>query len=208
MSGKDGKVWVGADPGGNNKFGVAVLLPDEPARTRCVSSADEAVDAVCKWLEETSPAGVGVDAPLWWSSGGSGARFVDQWLRDTYGLSGGQVQEPNSLKGAALVQGAMFVLRIRERFPGLGVTETHPKALLATLGQEAEGAFFREYGVRGTPVQTTEDERDALISAVAAREGFGGHWPCDLSERRYPTEQDPSESWLGPVNYYWPPQEP
>ena len=51
---------------------------------------------------------------------------------------------PNSLQGAALVQGAMFVVRMRERFPEVGVTETHPKALLVALGLEAEGAFFQD----------------------------------------------------------------
>ena len=56
------------------------------------------------------------------------------------------------------------------------------------------------------PAQTSEHERDALISAVAARKGFEGGWTRDLIERRYPSEQDPSESWLGPVNYFWPPR--
>jgi hypothetical protein len=43
-----------------------------------------------------------------------------------------------------------------------------------------------------------------VISAVAAREGLEGRWAHDLSEYRYPCEQDPVESWLGPVHYYWP----
>ena len=155
----------------------------------------------------SSPAGVGVDAPLWWSSGRSGGRCVDQWLRDTYRFAGGQGTGLNSLWGAALVQGAMFVLRIRERFPGVCVTETHPKALLVALHMTEGDDFWEHYCVDWSSAQRPEHERDALISAVAAREGFEGHWPCDLSKHRYPSEQDPSESWLGPVHYFWPPHE-
>lgn len=205
---EDGRIWIGADPGGDNNFGVAILLPDGSAHTRCVSFADEAVDVVCGWLEGSSPAGVGVDAPLWWSSGRSGGRLVDQCLRDDYGLSGGQVQAPNSLRGAALVQGAMFVLRIRERFPKVRVTETHPKALLVALVMTEESGFWDHFSVEWSSSQRPEHERDALISAVAAREGFEGRWSRDLSKRRYQSEQDPSASWLGPVHYHWPPQEP
>jgi predicted nuclease with RNAse H fold len=204
---QDGGVWVGADPGGEYNFGVAIILPDGSARTLCVNCADEAVEAVNEWLDGASPAGIGVDAPLWWSSGRSGGRLVDQSLRDAYGLSGGQVQAPNSLRGAALVQGAMFVLRIRERFPKVGVTETHPKALLVALDMTEEAVFWDHFSVEWFSSQRPEHERDALISAVAAREGFEGRWSRDLSKRRNPSEQDPSESWLGPVHYFWPPQE-
>ena len=51
----------------------------------------------------------------------------------------------------------------------------------------------------------SEDERDALISAVAAREGFEQNW-VDLSTERNHDEQDPSQYWLKPVRYFWPSQ--
>ena len=198
-----GGVWVGTDPGGKGNFGVAVIQSNGSAHTCCVDCADEAVEAVI-WMAEVQPSGVGVDAPLWWSSGISGGRLADQWLRDTYGLSGGQVQAANSLQGAALVQGAMFVVRIRERFSDLPVTETHPKALLVALALEAENAFFDYFGIEWATAESTEHERDALISAVAAREGFEGRWTHDLSDSRYPSEQSPSDFWLGSVRYLWP----
>jgi predicted nuclease with RNAse H fold len=201
---QDEKVWAGADPGGENNFGVALLRNDGSTCTRCVSCADEAVDLVCEWLGESSPAGVGVDAPLWWSSGRSSARLADQWLRDAFGLQGWQVQQPNALQGAALIQAAMFVLRIRERFQNVCVTETHPKALLAVWERETGNDFLDDHRVEWVQANRQEHERDALISAVAAREAFEGRWTHDLSECRYPSEQDPSESWLGPVRYFWP----
>jgi predicted nuclease with RNAse H fold len=149
-----------------------------------------------------APGGVGVDAPLWWSSGRSGGRLVDQWLRNTYGLSGGQVQSPNSLRGAALVQGAMFVQRIRELFPEVPVTETHPKALLVAMGMTNGEAFRSHFSIQLDDAEGSE--RDAMVSAVAAREGFECRWARDLSVCRYPGEQDPSRHWLGPVHYFWP----
>ena len=205
---EDGKIWVGADPGGERNFGVAVLRSDGSALAECVSFADEAVDVVCGWLEGSSPAGVGIDAPLWWSSGRSGGRCVDQLLRERYPSIADKVLELNSLWGAVLVQGAMFALRIRERFPGVCITETHPKALLGALQMTEGDDFWDRFTVDWSSAQRPEHERDALISAVAAREGSEGHWTCDLSKHRYPSEQDPSESWLGPVHYFWPRQEP
>jgi predicted nuclease with RNAse H fold len=148
-----------------------------------------------------SPDGVGVDAPLWWSSKGSSDREADRWIRKTYRIASGTVQAANSLKGAALVQGAMFVQRLREKFPGVRVTETHPKAVAIALG-----------GWNGTHVanlvgdcsRLSEHERDACLAALLAREGFSGRFERDLSLVRSPGEQDPNSYWLAPVHYFWP----
>jgi predicted nuclease with RNAse H fold len=196
-------VWIGADPGGKNNFGLAILHSDGSARTFCVDCTDEAIQVLLQHLH-TTPTGVGVDAPLWWSSGRSGDREADQWLRKRYHFSGGQVQTANSLRGAALVQGAMFVQRIRDHFPGIGITETHPKAVLKALGIQSLGAFAAHFRLNMEIKDGQEHERDALISAVAAREGFERRWLNDLSASRHPSEQDPSLFWLAPIHYYWP----
>ena len=200
-----GGVWVGVDPGGEDNFGVAVLLSDGSTYTGSVSSADEA-ETFASEHAESAPQGLGVDTPLWWSSGVAGRRRVDKRLRETYGLSGGQVQSPSSLQGAVLAQGMMFVCRARERWPGVGVTETHPKALLRAMDLGTED-FWAQYcvepGAGALSGPELEHERDALISAVAAREGFTGRWTTDLSTNRYDDEQDPKGHWLAPVHYYW-----
>ncbi|MEP3431172.1 MAG: DUF429 domain-containing protein [Roseibium sp.] len=187
--------WLGADPGGDKSFGLAWLLENGSYRTERVSCADEAVEMI-----SDRPAGVGVDAPLWWSSGRSSDRVADRWIRQTFKIHPGTVQTANSLRGAALVQGAMFVQRLRERFPDVPVTETHPKAVAIALGgwQSAE---VSRLGVRQS---ASEHERDALMSAIAAREGFTGNWQRDLAQDRNPSEQDPRSYWLAPVNYFWP----
>ncbi len=188
-------VWVGADPGGSEAFGVAIIGEGGEGTTACVSCADEAVAMIT-----ARPAGVGVDAPLWWSSGRSAEREADRWIRKTYGIRPGTVQTPNSLRGAALVQGAMFVQRLREKFPDVAVTESHPKAVAIALGgwDGLQVAAFR------CPPGVSEHERDAYFSAVAAREGFSGRWVRDLSLTRSMSEQDTTSYWLAPVHYFWP----
>lgn len=193
--------WVGVDPGGKGAFGVAVMREGAPAELKVVDCADEAVEFVLQHIQ-VSPNGVGIDAPLWWSSGLSSDRRADQWLRATYGLSGGQVQSVNSLRGAALVQAAMFMQRLREHYPAVPVTEAHPKAILSSKVFGDWPAFANRYGIRlKTP---TDHERDALIAAISAREGFEGRWGRDLSVDRGPREQDTTRYWLAPVHYFWP----
>jgi hypothetical protein len=106
-----------------------MLSPAGGVETCCVSYADQAIALIT-----SRPLGVGVDAPLWWSSGRSGDRNADQWIRTKYSIKSGTVQTINSLRCAALVQGVMFVSRLRENFPGVLVTEAHPKAAAVALG--------------------------------------------------------------------------
>jgi hypothetical protein len=49
-----------------------------------------------------------------------------------------------------------------------------------------------------------EHERDAILSAVAAREGFEGRWSNDLALNRLQSEQDPRSYRLAPIHYFWP----
>jgi len=187
--------WLGADPGGKNAFGVARLFGKRRSETFRVSCADEAVELI-----DDEPLGVGVDAPLWWSSGISGDREADRWIRKKYAIPAGTVQAANSLRGAALVQGMMFVQRIREKFPDVRVTEAHPKAVAIALGGWEKLSVSKILPSR----TRSEHERDAIMSAIAAREGFCGNWPMDLSEDRLASEQDPRSFWLAPIHYYWP----
>lgn len=190
--------WVGADPGGSNTFGLAFL--DASGRLRCdtVSCVDEAARRI---LREGKPRGMGIDAPMWWSSGKGGGRKADERIRRGYGISSGTVQSVNSLQGAALVAGAMLAFRIRQAYPRTAITESHPKALLKALGIDGPG-FASRFGIVAT--WNNDHERDAAIAAVCAREGFSGYWATDLAAERHGSEQDPESHWLGPIHYYWP----
>jgi predicted nuclease with RNAse H fold len=124
--------WFGADPGGALAFGVALLRPDGSFDTAVVSCADEAI----AWLAKTGASieAAGIDAPLWWSSGRTGFRKSDQRIRNGYDGLGSTVLSLNSLWGAALVQGVMMAVLLRERFGDVSITECHPKALLKAWG--------------------------------------------------------------------------
>lgn len=191
-----GTTWVGVDPGGKSAFGLAILpTSGAPSSTYCVSCADEALELI-----KSAPLGVAVDSPLWWSSGRSSDRKADQWIRRKYPIPSGTVQTANSLRGAALVQGVMFVSRLRDKFPGVRVTEVHPKAVAVALNGWGSTAMKD----LGCVTAASEHERDAILAAIAAREGFEGRWKRDLSLDRHASEQNPESYWLGPVNYFWP----
>jgi predicted nuclease with RNAse H fold len=96
----------------------------------------------------------------------------------------------------------MFVQRVREIYPAVPVTESHPKALVKAVAGSSWDVFAGRFGVRISP--SDEHARDAIVAAVAAREGFEGRWTHDLGEDRLPGEQDPKSYWLAPVHYYWP----
>jgi len=185
------------------RFGVAILKADGTCHTAAVDHADAAIEVVRNHVQEI-PAGLGIDAPLWWSSGSGGLRKADQWIRDRYGLHHRHVQAINSLWGSVLAQGMMFVARLRELFPTVSVTETHPKAVLVALGRDPWTSHLNAIPTRLTLDSKPDHERDALISAIAAREGIEGRWTRDLIDHRYPSEQDPSTHWLAPVHYFWP----
>ena len=99
----------------------------------------------------------------------------------------------------------MFVHRLREAYESahLNVTESHPKALLAAWGNPAWNAVLDEYGIQANIDDDQLHERDAILSIIAAREGFSGRWLHDLAEHRYDSEIDPQTSWIGPLHYFW-----
>lgn len=188
---------LGIDPGGKRKFGLAKLFMDGTIETSTVSSVREAISRV-----NEMPLGVGIDCPLWWSDGVGGTRNADKWIRDTYKLPSRNVQSVNSMWGAVLVQGVLFAMKIREKYPEVNVTESHPKALMKALSLDSDIAISRMFGLRGR--WANEDERDAVIAATCARMGFTLQWTVDLAAEREEHELNPKKMWFGPLNYWWP----
>jgi len=195
--------WIGVDPGGKGNFGL-VILKDRTVFPYTVDYVDEAIKEICRHKLQAIE-GIGVDAPLWWSSGKSGLRHADELIRSTYNLTSGQVQAVNSLRGACIAQGLLFVERIREIYPEVQITETHPKAVLkANLPSQTWAGLFAELDTDITVDTDPNHERDALISAIAAREAFSGRWTNDLSIKRHSSEQNPLKHWVALIHYYWP----
>jgi hypothetical protein len=95
-------------------------------------------------------------------------------------------------------------MRLREKNPRLPVSETHPKALLKALNLTWRQIISR-FKLDG-PEPATEHERDAVLGAVVAREGYLQRWTNDLAHDRYENELDPKKMWFGPIEYWWPHQ--
>ena len=132
--------------------------------------------------------------------------MADKRIRKISGIGPGMVLTAYSLRGAALVVGMMLAFRVREEFPSVRITESHPKALLSALkiGKPANGQEFEIGGVKIPAGWKNEHERDAAIGAVCAREGFEGCWKTDLALDRCDSEQNPLSYWLSPMHYFWP----
>jgi hypothetical protein len=203
--------WFGADPGGENAFGVALLHPDGSFESVVVSCADDAMKWLCR--KAVTILAAGIDAPLWWSSGNSGDRAADQYLREQHNISGSTVQAANSLRGAVLIQGALLAMGLRKQSPNLPITEAHPKALLKALWPDLSKSgppwekIAKRFQLEGSEPDDDErkDKRDALLAVVAAREGSTGQWTRDLALcERLTGEQRPADVPWGPVHYWWP----
>ena len=65
------------------------------------------------------------------------------------------------MRGAALIGGALLASRLREAFPGLRITESHPKALLPALRLD-ETHFADRYQIETG--WCNEHERDAAVA--------------------------------------------
>ena len=191
-------LWIGADPGGKGSFGLTFLDASGGLHCSTTSSVEEAVERI---VGMGKPLGLGIDAPMWWSASASSWRKADRRLRDRYPAASGSVLSVNSLRGAALAGGMMLASRVRELFPDVMITESHPTALLSALELD-EAGFARLFRI--SPAWGNQHERDAAIAAVCAREGFEGRWTTDLALQRCSAEQDPQAYWLAPMHYFWP----
>ena len=192
------RVLLGLDPGGSGNFGWCIAADSERMPVEPIASglADNSQMAVANALAAIPDAGVlvaaGIDAPLFWSRVGS--RNADLHVRKAIRLAGaphasGTVQDMNSLKGACLAQGLLAAVALRELYPALPITESHPKALRWLL----PGAAL----IKGK----SEHERDALLSAVAA-------WAVTRSapgwQDLFPLEPHPFTPLFPPLHYYMP----
>lgn len=179
-----GDFYLGFDPGGEGAFGWAVAhrvgdgAPGLVA-TGCAPNAAVAIENAGRVLAANGvPVAAGIDAPLFWTT--TGKRRADNTVRRELHARGapspgGTVQSLNSLRGACLVQGVAAATLLRRRWPGIAITETHPKALLWHLGLASRERAASSVTLDAMPdllvstlQQATEHERDAAVSCAAA----------------------------------------
>lgn len=205
--------FIGFDPGGAGGFGCAVL---RGGRSACATV--DSVDAAVRWAtgacEGSTPAAAGIDTLLFWQTTPSGWRGADEYLRRRYPRSKNSVLSSNGLFGSMSVQGATLALRLRERWPDIVLTETHPKVLWAHLDtgfeyprqpRTAIGAVDWLERATGTALAIgNEHEFDAALSAWAAVQGYEGAWTRDLALQRASKQTGDNVRLVSPTNYFWP----
>ncbi|MYG42392.1 MAG: DUF429 domain-containing protein, partial [Rhodobacteraceae bacterium] len=136
--------------------------------------------AIFSEIPENNVLGMGIDAPMWWSSKPGGGRKSDDLIRKNV-IEKSTVFSGNSLTGAALIGGMLLALRNREKYPQVKITESHPKALLQTLIKKETGETTRkELKNEMTKMRqkfpemfqisngwpSNEDEQDAAVASV------------------------------------------
>ena len=183
-------IVIGYDPGGNGKHGMAqAIVRDGNVLNLTTTTLDDVEDVVSFVLNIGTPLGVGIDTLTCWSTGPSGWRPADHWVRQRYADVQNSVAAPNSLYGSMSVGGMALLVAVRQAFPDIFVTETHPKVLYCPQ-------FGQRYNYNGAnaSVMTTRlsqllavdvapqnaHEWDATISTLAVVRGLSGSWQRDL----------------------------
>lgn len=206
---------VGYDPGGNGKHGFArAEIQDgkivSPVATETFETAEDVVRSI---LGGEKPLGLGIDTLTCWSTGRSGWRPADRWLRRRYPDVQKSVMAPGSLVGAMCLNGMAVLAAVRQPFHDIFITETHPKVLYYALFGEpydysdpnASVMHKRLSELLGrVDVEPEEDHQwDAAVSILPVVRWLDGSWKHDLHAR--PT--DPGERLVHPCGktaYMWP----
>jgi hypothetical protein len=204
MAAHDG-IYLGFDPGGDRKFGVALL--DGNRVTACtVNNVDDAMKWAARVCGSRRPVAAGIDTLLHWATARSGLRPCDLQLRARYRPVQNSIMAPNSLYGAMVIGGIALAIRLRQKWPELELNETHPKLFLYALGAErynprtvdvaiqwfVDRAQCVDWKVEG------EHQLDAALSAWATQRGIAERWIDIIG---------PSSDLLfpaGPARYLWP----
>ena len=204
---------IGYDPGGNDAHGVAELRVKDGVPISLETWTEACADDVMQRVEHAQPLiALGVDTLTCWSSGTSGWRPADRWLKSRYPGVQNSVVTPNGLYGSMGLNGMAVLIEARRLQPGLVITETHPKVLHWYLSKGIKYNYKNEharmddllaaiFGIDVTP--NNEHEWDAAISASAALEGLCGRWTHELHS--LPTSGEERLIWpCGKTHYYWP----
>ena len=200
-------IFLGFDPGGAGKFGVALLQGGTASVSTCCGIG-EALSWALNECRNKKPVAAGIDTLLHWSTDKGGLRNADRWLRNTYLEARSSVMYPNSLYGAMAIGGMGLALELRRHWPTIRLNETHPKVLFHALTgkryRPADLARAVEWFAGHSSLTiagdiSNDDQFDALLSAWATREGYAVGWQ-DLVDRDVNGQIFP----VGEVNFLWP----
>lgn len=206
-----GKI-VGYDPGGNHRHGVAALIVENDRPVKLSFTTVRNAQAALQWFNaEGAPLAAGIDTLTVLSTGDSGWRPADRWLRQRYQQVRDSVVNPNYLQGSMTLNGLAVMASLRGDAERILITETHPKVLYfhlcaAPYAYAANQALMNASLTQwiGLPANTANDhEWDAVVSCYAALEGLLGRWQTDLHQLP-PVNGESLVQPGGPSHYYWP----
>lgn len=146
-----------------------------------------------------------------WSTGPSGWRPADRWLRARFPDVVHSVVAANSMYGAMAINGGAVIQSLRSHWPKIGITEVHPKVLYRALAGTKYDAKHQGLSMckwlgyqLGCEVMVSNDhEWDALLCAFAAWKGFSGEWERDL-HAELTTDGESLVHPFGRSRFYWP----
>ncbi|NOI73876.1 DUF429 domain-containing protein [Vibrio owensii] len=206
-----GKI-LGYDPGGNGVHGVALAtITNGQIQSLEIQTLTTAEDVI-KFAFETSDLNVlAIDTLTTWSTGLSGWRPADRWLKKKYKKITHSIASANSLFGSMGLNGMSVMAELRRKDSSIRITETHPKVLYFELSGDKYDyktssnnmdAFLSE--LLGIQINTSNDhEWDAVVSIYAAIMGYSGQWTTNL--HTLPVEE--TERLVKPAGdseYWWP----
>jgi hypothetical protein len=203
---------IGYDPGGNGSHGLALIefVESKPVAVE-IDTYSNANQVINRISAISNVLGIGVDTLTYWSTGDSGWRPADRWLKGQYKSITNSIASANSLFGSMGLNGMAVLDFIRTHDPKVAVTETHPKVLYYELAGV-------KYDYRGNSLEMdllvsnqldidictkNDHEWDAAVSVYALLNGITGKWTVDL--HRLPLNQDERlVQPCGNTNYWWP----
>ena len=203
---------IGYDPGGNAAHGLALVRYQSGRVVNVeVSTHDNVYSMLAAVAKLSDVVAIGVDTLTCWSTGPSGWRPADRWLKERYPQITNSIASANSLFGAMGLNGMAVLIKLRELLPGLLISETHPKVLCLELSKEKYDYKNRcdemdqfLNGLIGCSVTTMNDhEWDARISVYAVQCGLTGKWNRDLHGLNSKSNEELVFP-CGVTNYWWP----
>lgn len=204
---------IGYDPGGECTHGLAVAtVRDGNILNVTTKTLRNVEDVVASILDIETPLGLGIDTLTCWSTGPCGWRPADRWLRQRYREVWNSVQAPNSLRGAMSVSGMASLIAVRQAFPDIFVTETHPKVLYYSHFNQRYDYSGPNVAVMNTRLSRlltvdvtprNEHEWDSAISILAVIRRLHGAWQRDLHALRTNSNERLVQP-CGKTAYVWP----
>ena len=203
---------IGYDPGGDDKHGFACAHYQDGSIQILDLATHRTLEDVLQHASAINDLiAIGIDTLTLLSTGSSGWRPADRWLRSMYPAIIHSIASPNSLFGSMGLNGMAFLKVVKGGRAGIAVSETHPKVLFYELfsskydyksnGREMDKALST---LLNTEVVTKNDhEWDAAMSVYAVFMGITGQWTRDLHALSV-QENERLIRLVGDSNYWWP----